>query len=100
MPAVPDVAYFELAPDWIAEVPSPSTEKLDRAHELAIHARAGGGHAWRLGPRSRTLEVLRRQGAHWLDLGVHKDGDRIRAEPFEDIELEIAVLWADLLPAP
>ncbi|MDR2154115.1 MAG: Uma2 family endonuclease, partial [Burkholderiaceae bacterium] len=30
MPVFPDVAWFDLAPDWICEVLSPSTARLDR----------------------------------------------------------------------
>ena len=36
MPQVPDVAAFELAPDWICEVLSPSTEAMDRANHLKL----------------------------------------------------------------
>ena len=31
MPELPETAYFELAPDWVCEVLSPSTEAYDRA---------------------------------------------------------------------
>jgi Uma2 family endonuclease len=99
MPAVSDVPYFELAPDWVCEVLSPSTEKTDRAHKLGLHAAAEVAHGWLVNPASRTLEVLRRQGPHWLTVGVHSDGARVRAEPFDAIELDLAVLWADLAPA-
>lgn len=99
MPAVANVAYFELAPDWLCEVLSPSTEKSDRAEKLAIYAAAGVPHAWLVNPLSRTLEVLRRQDAHWLTIAVHKDDDKVRAEPFDAVELDLAVLWADLAPA-
>lgn len=98
MPAVPSVAYFELAPDWICEVLSPSTEKADRAEKLGIYGAAGVGHAWLVNPLARTLEVLRRHDAHWLTIAVHKDDDRVHAEPFDAIELELARLWADLAP--
>lgn len=99
MPSVPNVAFFELAPDWLCEVLSPATEKSDRAEKLAIYANAGVPHAWLINPLSRTLEVLRRQEAHWLTLGVFKDDDRVRAEPFDAIELDLSLLWADLAPA-
>lgn len=98
LPAVSDAPYFELAPDWLCEVLSISTEKFDRAEKLAIYAAAGVGHAWLLNPLARTLEVLRRQGAQWLTVGVHKDDDHVRAEPFDAVELELAALWADLAP--
>lgn len=50
-----------LAPDWVCEVISPSTGALDRARKLPLYAAAGVGHAWRVEPLERTLEVLRRQ---------------------------------------
>lgn len=101
LPAVrDDVAYFELAPDWLCEVLSPSTERFDRADKLAIYAAAGVGHVWLVTPRTRTLEVLRRQERQWLQVAVHRDDARVRAEPFDAVELELATLWADLAPPP
>jgi Uma2 family endonuclease len=100
MPSVPDEAFITMAPDWICENHSPSTEKTDRAEKLGIYGGAGVAHAWLINPRARTLEVLRRQGAHWLQLAVHKDDERVRAEPFDAIELSVGSLWADLAPSP
>jgi len=37
-----DTPAFELAPDWICEALSRSTEALDRTEKLPIYARAGG----------------------------------------------------------
>lgn len=99
MPRVPDEAYFTLAPDWACEVLSPKTARTDRAEKLPIYLREGVGHVWLVDPRARTLEVLERAGAAWTLLGVHKDGARVRARPFEAIELELAVLWQDVEPA-
>jgi Uma2 family endonuclease len=98
LPFVPDVPFFELAPDWICEVLSPSTERHDRADKLAIYARGGVEHAWLVNPRNRTLEVLSRQGQQWLQVAVHRDEARVRAQPFDAIELELGALWADLAP--
>ena len=39
MPAIPDVAFFTLAPDWVCEVLSPSTARIDRGEKLPIYAR-------------------------------------------------------------
>ncbi len=100
MPAVANVAYFDLAPDWICEVLSRSTEKADRAEKLGIYAAAGVAHAWLINPVVRTLEVLRRHDAHWLTIAVRKDDDRVHAEPFDAFELELNRLWADLAPSP
>jgi Uma2 family endonuclease len=100
LPSIEDVPYFTLAPDWLCEVLSPSTEKLDRASKLGRYAAAGVGHVWLVNPSQRTLEVFRRHEDKWLCLRVHTDDARIRAEPFEAIELDLSVLWADLSTLP
>lgn len=96
MDHVANEPYFEIRPDWICEVLSPSTEKSDRALKLPIYAREGVGHAWLVNPLLRTLEILRLEQGRWLNLGTHQDEQEVRAEPFEAIELELAVLWADV----
>jgi Uma2 family endonuclease len=95
LPRIPDEAYFTLAPDWVCEVLSPSTERIDRAKKLAIYAREGVRHAWLLSPGNRTLEVLRLEAGRWMLLGAHGENEVVRAEPFEAIELDLATLWAD-----
>jgi Uma2 family endonuclease len=92
-----EAPYFTLAPDWACEVLSPKTAKLDRAEKLPIYARELVSHAWLVDPLARTLEVLRREGSRWLLVGVWKDDARVRAEPFEAFELELAILWADVV---
>lgn len=94
MPEVPDVAAFDLAPDWICEVVSPSTEARDRAAKLPIYATHEVKHAWIVDPLTRTLEVFRLESGRWSLLGVHVDNALVRAEPFDAIELELAALWA------
>lgn len=95
-----DQPYLELAPDWLCEVLSPSTEKLDRALKLPRYAAAGVRYAWLIHPHNRTLEVLRLHEGKWLGLAVHRDDERVRAEPFDAIELDLSVLWADILVPP
>jgi Uma2 family endonuclease len=99
LPMLSEDAYFTLSPDWLCEVLSKSTEKMDRAEKLPIYAAAGVGHIWVISTRLRMLEVLRLHEGKWLTLAVHRDDDRIRAEPFDAIELDLSVLWSDL-PLP
>jgi len=95
LPSVPDAAYFTLAPDWVCEVLSPSTAALDRVKKLSIYAREAVGHAWLLDPAARTLEVLRLEAGRWTILATYAGSDIVRAEPFADIDLELALLWGD-----
>lgn len=95
MPEVPiDKAYFELAPDWVCEVLSPSTAATDRDDKLRIYSRERVSHVWLVDPILKTLEVLRLDGVTYRIVAVHRDDARVRAEPFDAIELELATLWA------
>lgn len=98
MPEFPDVPYFTLAPDWICEVLSPSTEQVDRGKKLRIYAREGVEHVWLLNPKVKTLEILKRARRKWTVIGVHAADARVRAEPFEAIELDLLNLWGESRP--
>jgi Uma2 family endonuclease len=93
MAEVPDAPWTSLAPDWVCEVASPSTERLDRVQKLRIYARAGVGHAWIVNPSTKTLEVFRRDEAQWTLAGAFGGDEVVRAEPFDAIVLELARLW-------
>lgn len=95
MPAIPDVAAFSLAPDWVTEVVSPSTARHDRVQKLAIYARDGVRHVWLVDPIARVLEVLRLESGRWLLAAAHGDNEKVRAEPFDAIELDLAAWWID-----
>jgi len=87
---------YIVVPDWICELLSPSTARDDRVRKLPIYAREGVPHAWIIDPTLRTLEVLRLQEGRWLIVNVFHDDEKVRAEPFEAVELDLALLWEDL----
>jgi len=99
MPTVPDDHKFTVVPDWVCEIASLSTEKFDRRKKLPVYARSGVGHAWIVQPRIRALNAFRRQDQHWLDVGYFTDADVMRAEPFDAVEIDLAMLWQDM-PQP
>lgn len=94
MPEMPvDLPYFILSPDWVAEVLSPSTAALDRGRKLAVYAREAVSHVWFVDPIAQTLEVLRLDGSSYRVAMVASGDARVRAEPFDAIELDLAILW-------
>ena len=96
MPRIPNAPWHELPPDWVCETLSPSTEQVDRGRKLRIYARAGVPHLWLVDPRVRTLEVFRRgEDGLYVLLAVHAGGERVRAEPFAAVEIELGRLWLD-----
>lgn len=95
MPVLEDVAYFELAPDWVCEVVSPSTARIDRVRKMPIYAREGVSYLWLIHPSLQTLEVYRREGQHWVVASSHVGTESIRAEPFEAIALDMSRWWLE-----
>jgi hypothetical protein len=93
MPAVPDAPFATLAPDWVCEILSPSTEAFDRARKLGVYGRAGLGHVWLIDPGVRTLEVLRLEGGRRVIVLTAAGTEAIRAEPFAAVELPLETLW-------
>jgi Uma2 family endonuclease len=95
MPEVPLApAYFTVAADWVCEVLSPSTARLDRTRKLAAYARNRVSHVWFVDALAQTLEVLRLDGDTYRIVLSAAGAERIRAEPFDAIELDLAILWA------
>lgn len=95
LPELPDIAWFELAPDWVCEILSPATARSDRALKMPIYAREGVPHLWLVDPDARTLEVYRLQAdGHWLLLETLKDEDAVTQPPFEALTFSLGTLWA------
>ena len=95
LPRLPATAHITLAPDWVCEVVSPSTARLDRAKKLGIYAAEGVRYAWLVDPLARTIEVLRLVRGRWTIAATHAGDATVRIEPFEEIELEIGTFWED-----
>ena len=98
MPHTPASAWFDLAPDWVCEVLSPSTAILDRTRKLPVYARERVSWLWLIDPRNRTLEVLRLEGESWLVAGSYGGDQKAHLPPFDAIELELEALWDEESP--
>jgi len=88
-----DAAWTSVPPDWVCEVLSPSTEAVDRAEKMEIYLRERVGHVWLVDPVVRVLEVYRHGDTVWHRVAVHRDDARVRAEPFDAVELALELLW-------
>jgi Uma2 family endonuclease len=93
MPILRNVPFFTLVPDWICEILSAGTARIDRGRKMGIYAREGVSHLWFVDPILRTLEVYRLENGHWVVLANHGGDDHVRAEPFDAIEIALARWW-------
>jgi Uma2 family endonuclease len=89
---------IKVSPDWICEVISPSTEAEDRTRKMRLYARHEVRHYWLLNPYVRTLEAYRLEAGRWVLIGSHTGPERVRVEPFDAIELDLALFWEESPP--
>jgi len=95
MPAIPNAPAISLAPDWVCEVISPKTGRLDRSRKMPIYGREGVAHLWLVDPLNRTLEVYRLERGYWVVVAGAGDAERVRMPPFEALEIDLARWWLE-----
>jgi len=93
MPKLPDAAFLDLAPDWVCEIISPSTGSIDRVLKMRIYGSEQVRHLWLVDPLQQTLEIYRRDADRWIVVATHSGVDLIRAEPFDDITVDLSTWW-------
>lgn len=96
MPEAPRKAFITLPPDWVCEVLSPSTAKMDRTSKMRIYARFRVQHVWLVDPISRLLEVYSLSGEFWQRTHALEGHEQQRIPPFEELEIDLSQWWADL----
>ncbi len=93
MPELPREAYFTLAPDWVCEVLSPSTRKLDLGGKQAVYAREGVAYLWFVDPDARSLEAFELSGNKWQLIDILFDDALVSLPPFDAISFSLGKLW-------
>ena len=93
MPTEPETAFVETAPDWVCEILSPATARLDRGPKRRIYAEAGVGHLWLLDPADGVLEAFALAGAQWLLLGTVARGETVALPPFDAVPFPLDDLF-------
>jgi Uma2 family endonuclease len=95
MAAIPSVPFFTLVPDWLCEVVSPRTGRIDRSRKMRIYAREGVAHLWLVDPLARTLEIYRLEDGRWIVTETHGGDEVVRPEPFAAIEIGLDRWWLE-----
>jgi len=99
MPEVPESHVFDITPDWVCEALSGSNERIDRVKKMPIYARSAVSYAWLVDVRAQFVEVKRLVNGVWNDIAVFAGDDKMRAEPFEEIEIPLSLLWRAVPPS-
>jgi len=89
----PEDHRFEVVPDWVCEILSPSTKRKDRQDKMPLYARYGVRYAWLIDPVEQTLEVHRLDAGAWIEIGCFADAGQITAPPFEAVSIALEDLW-------
>ncbi len=86
--------WISVPPDWVCEILSPSTARLDKVKKMPVYAQHGVPHLWLVDPLAKTLDVFELQNGRWVLLGSYVEDDKVRAVPFAEVEIDLAGLWS------
>ena len=92
--------WISVAPDWVCEILSPSTFRKDKVKKMPLYARHGVEHIWLIDPLAMTMDAFRLESGGWVLLGSYAENDKVRAEPFLEIEINLGDLWIGSLQPP
>ncbi len=92
--------WIPVAPDWVCEVLSPSSFRNDKVRKMPIYAHHGVGHIWLIDPVAMTMDAFKLESGRWSLLASISENDKVRVEPFQEIEISLGDLWVGSLQPP
>lgn len=92
LPSLYNSGPVDVVPDWVCEVLSPSTRRVDRGAKMVLYARAGIPYYWLVEPLG-DVEVFALEQGRWVRAGWYELGAVARIPPFEAIELPVSDLF-------
>ena len=93
MPTEPEDAFIETWPDWVCEILSPSTIRLDRGRKRRIYGEAGVDFLWLLDPAAGVLEGFALTDGRWLLLDTVLRGETVAIPPFDAVPFPLDDLF-------
>jgi Uma2 family endonuclease len=93
LPTPPEENWITVSPDWVCEILSPSTLRLDKIRKMPIYAGHSVSYLWLLDPQAKNLDVFRLESGRWFLLVSYVEDDKARAEPFQEVEIDLKNLW-------
>lgn len=93
MPRIPEGHRFEVVPDWVCEILSPSTASKDSEIKMPLYARHGVAYLWLVDPQRRELEAYALKQGQWWQIAAASEDQVIAVPPFEALQLDLGALW-------
>jgi Uma2 family endonuclease len=94
LPELPSTVPVLVRPDWACEILS-SKQRNDLVRKKRGYHRFGVAHYWIVDPAEESLSVNRWTPEGYLEVLAADRADRVRAEPFEALELNVATFFGD-----
>jgi Uma2 family endonuclease len=95
MPTLPKERPVTIRPDWICEIVSDSNRATDTVVKLHRYHQGGVPFYWIVDQLQRTLTVYRHTNEGYLVALAAEEHEHVCAEPFQEIDLHVAVLLGD-----
>ncbi len=94
-PGLPKENWVSVSPDWVCEILSPSTVRVDKIRKMPVYARYEVPYCWLIDPVSKTLDVFKLESGKWVLQCAFVENDKVRAEPFQEVEIDLGNLWIE-----
>lgn len=95
MPVIEPIPWTDLAPDWVCEVLSPGTRRLDVTDKRAAYAAAGVPWLWFVDPIAQTLEAFALREGAWTLIAALACAGEARVPPFDAVGFPLEALWSE-----
>jgi Uma2 family endonuclease len=96
VPERPTGMPVRVRPDWVCEVLSPTTASRDLIDKMQTLRQCEVPHYWVVDPEHATLTVYRwTKDGYVVALVTGKADRRARVEPFEAVEIDVALLFGE-----
>jgi Uma2 family endonuclease len=92
MPEIPNAPWIELVPDWVCDVIVPSSVSIVRVEKPIGYARHRIGDWWVLDAENEAVETNVLNGGAYECAATFNGAGILRARPFEELEIELAVV--------
>ncbi len=89
-------AWISETPDWVCEIQSPSTARIDRVTKRRVYLELKVPHYWLLDPIAKTLEAMKIDHQGWLSVGSFGGDEVISIDPFTDLPLDLSLFWVPM----